>query len=539
MKINSLFLYFSLFILFSGSIFAQEVFQITALTHTESKLVDMKFSLNGGTIALGQSIQTGTNYVELEKLFLNYSSQWSYSYYATDSVIRPAAITEAGDRGYIVAGQIIQAGTNADTASDILLFKTDENGQLIWSERIDHYYSDQPTSVLNSVNGSIYIASLATTTSLPPLYNISLIKCDSIGQTLWSKSIGGGGNKMPSSLILTSDDQLAMAGTSSNSSSGASFFLAKFDTSGNYSWFKTYVIGFEDTCHAVLQTNDGGYMLVGSGGLNGNDIILIKVDFNGTLQTARSYNLGFGSNKNIDKGIKVLNTSDGGYAIAGRSEQVASELPFFFIIKLSQNLVVEWYNTFGFQLKQDFASFLQTADHGYLISGSRRLIGMNGLRNVLVKTDSSGQTSCLQTIVDLTSQSESPFTSSVNPSSINTITSQTAFALSTSTPVYLSDTSCFVITNVADKLNSSPFRIYPNPFRNKINIYSPTIDLNRNLEILVLDQVGRSLFSTDNLKSESGATIEINLPDIESGIYLLCVRQGGKIIQTKKIICAN
>jgi len=533
----SLILLFCFFFM-NSKVYSQEEFQVTALTHSECSIKDFQHSLSGGTFVHGESQQSGTSFIELQKLLLDFSPEWSYSFSATDSTIHPGAIMEASDRGYVEAAQIIQAGNPGDPSSDILLFKTDEQGQLLWSRRIDHYYSDKPNSILNNRDGSIYLASQATTTTISPSYSISLLRCDSAGNVLWSKSIGGGDNEIASKIILTSDDQLAIAGTSSSFSSGTSFFLCKLDTSGNYYWFQTYFTGLADTCYGLLQTNDGGYMLTGSGGLDGNDVLLIKTDQNGIVQNSHSFNLGFGSNKNLDKGIRVLNTSDGGYAIAGESKQNGSDLPFFFIIKLSQNLVIEWYNTYGFQLKNTFASFLEMADHGFLLSGGRVNFGTTEQRNLMIKTDSTGNSDCLQTILDLTDQVENPFSASGSPATLSTITSQSNFALTRAIPAFIRDTACYTLTTVRSIETADSFSIFPNPFQHKFNLAFHSDALDEPIDIQLIDQTGRVLYNQEKVVLTASGNTEIRIPDIKPGIFFLYLKSKGQILQAKKIICS-
>ena len=526
------------FCLLNSNVYCQDQFQVTSLTNSECSIKDFQHSLGGGTFLLGESQQSGTSFIELQKLLLDFSADWAYNFSAIDSTIHPGAIMESSDRGFVTAAQIVQSGNPGDPSSDILLFKTDEQGQLLWSRRIDHYYSDRPNSILNSQDGSIYLASQATTTTISPSYSISLLKCDSTGNVLWSKSIGGGGNEIASKMILTSDDQLAIAGTSSSFSSGTSFFLSKLDTSGNYYWFQTYFTGFADTCYGLLQTNDAGYLLTGSGGLDGNDILLIKTDQNGIVQNSHSFNLGFGSNKNLDKGIRVLNTSDGGYAIAGESKQNGSDLPFFFIIKLSQNLVIEWYNTYGFQLKNSFASFLEMADKGFLLSGGRVNFGTTGMRNLMVKTDSIGNSDCLQTILDLSDQVENPFSASASPATLSTITSQSNFALSQGIPVYTRDTACYTLTMVNTIEQSNSFSTFPNPFQHKFSLALGADVIFEPIDIQITDQTGRILYSQEKVSLPSSGYTEINLPDFKPGIFFLYLKNKDKIIEVKKIICS-
>ncbi len=517
--------------------FAQQKFQVTSLTRTENNIIDINHSLNGGIISLGESVQNGTSFIEVQKMLSDFSQAWAFSFFSTDSVIHPTTFTECNDQGLIFAAQIMQSDSTGYPASDILLFKTDESGQLIWSRRIDHFRSDKPRSIIRHPNGSIYIASQSAASSLSPLNNISLIHCDSTGNPLWSKSIGGSGDDIPSKMILTSDSKLAVGGTSTSFSAGAGFFLTKLDTSGNYYWFKNYFTGFQDSCNSLLQTNDGGFIMLGSGGLDGSDILLIKTDPDGIVQTARSYNLGFGTNANFDSGLNIIMTADGGYALSGITRINGSISPFVFIIKLSPNLIVDWYNTYGFQLKNKAVAFLQMPDQGYLIAGSRKFPNSTVFRNLMIKTDSVGESGCLQTTVDLTENTETPFTSPVSPASLNTIQHAFTFPLQSALPLYSSDTSCFLLTGLELPSNKPPtLMAYPNPFTDQMSIEFIDDQSNIPIDLFVYDHMGLALYRESFPANERNHSIKLNLSD---GIYLLTLNRNSKQICTKKIICIH
>ena len=114
----------------------------------------------------------------------------------------------------------------------------------------------------------------------------------------------------------TSDGGYALVGdTNSFGAGGNDFWLVKTDAAGNMQWNKTYGGTGTDTGISVFQTSDGGYALAGytnSFGAGGKDVWLVKTDAAGNMQWNKTYG-GTGA----DYGITVIQTSDGGYAIAG------------------------------------------------------------------------------------------------------------------------------------------------------------------------------------------------------------------------------
>jgi len=80
-------------------------------------------------------------------------------------------------------------------------------------------------------------------------------------------------------------------------------------------WDKTYGGGLGDFAYAVVQTGDGGYALAGytySFGAGNGDFYLVKTDSAGNQLWDNTYG-GTGE----DRAYGLVQTSDGGYALAG------------------------------------------------------------------------------------------------------------------------------------------------------------------------------------------------------------------------------
>jgi hypothetical protein len=81
-------------------------------------------------------------------------------------------------------------------------------------------------------------------------------------------------------------------------------------------WSQTYGGDRPDSAEAVIQTSDGGYALAGttlSFGAGGCDFWLIKTDSSGNMEWNQTY-----GGAQIDYGAdSLVQTSDGGYVLAG------------------------------------------------------------------------------------------------------------------------------------------------------------------------------------------------------------------------------
>jgi len=157
---------------------------------------------------------------------------------------------------------------------------------------------------------------------------------------------------------------------------------------------KTYGGTAEDGCNAVIQTSDGGYALAGytrSFGAGGYDFYMVKTDANGNLQWTKTIG-GTGD----EKCYSIVQTTDGGYVLCGRYAN-GSDLNLY-IIKLNSYGSLTWTRTVAAaSLSAIGYSILQTSDGGYLTGGTYYMQN-NDFDFFVVKLDVSGTLQWSKTI---------------------------------------------------------------------------------------------------------------------------------------------
>ncbi len=136
-------------------------------------------------------------------------------------------------------------------------------------------------------------------------------------------------------------------------------------------WAKTYGGSYEDQARSIQQTTDGGYIVAGwteSFGAVGRDILIIKLDKNGTLQWQRRYG---GSEQ--DRAYSIQQTNDGGYIVAGESSSFSADRTTeMWILKLRSNGDIDWQKCYSQPIEfahEGAYSARQTSDGGYIIAG--------------------------------------------------------------------------------------------------------------------------------------------------------------------------
>ncbi len=217
-----------------------------------------------------------------------------------------------------------------------------------------------------------------------------LIIIPSYGQDLiWSTNYGGQYNEEGHSGISTTDNCVAIIGSTFSKGAGEfDFYLLKINMAGDTLWCKTY--GGADTEYGrdIKQTDDDGYIIVGSTqsyGLGGSDIYLIRTDSYGNKLWDKTY----GGVTN-DEGWSVEITSDDGFIICGNTDSYGAGYSDLYLIKTDSLGNTVWTRTFGGSGGESGVAVRQLADDSYIAIGSTGSFGTGYSSIYTVKADSNG-----------------------------------------------------------------------------------------------------------------------------------------------------
>ncbi len=305
-----------------------------------------------------------------------------------DSHVR--SVVQTNDGGYILAGHTqIHGGTDRQA----LLVKTDSSGNFEWNKTYGDIYTDEAHFVLQAIDGGYIVVGVSWSSTVTG--HFWAFKVDASGKMQWNKTYGGQYNDNAWSMVKTSDGGYAMAGFTNNYGAlNGDYYLVKIDASGTAQWNRTYGTPGNDVAYSVIQTSDGGYAM--SGRQNGHQCWLVKTDSSGTMQWNKTY----GDVRVSSTGYSLIQTSDTGYAIGGFTESFneSKNTPYdFWLVKTDSNGEMQWNKTYG-GVSEDIArSVVQTKDGGYALAGYTESTGAGTQDVWLVKTDSLGNMQWSQT----------------------------------------------------------------------------------------------------------------------------------------------
>jgi hypothetical protein len=338
----------------------------------------------------------------LIKLDVYGDTSWTKKYNSWDyqADIKIYSVQQTPDGGYIFTGSCDPEPYGEET-SQIWLVKTDPSGDTSWTRT---YAGEAGYSVQQTLDQGYIIAGVKSD-------DIVLIKTDSGGDTSWTKRYGGTGMDETFQLIRTGDQGYNIAGRTSSYGSGAmDVWLIKTNSSGDTLWTKTYGGTGDDMANSVQQTSDGGYIIAGetsSSGEGKKDLLLIKTDPAGNTVWSKTY-----GGVEDDMAKSVQQTVDGGYIVAGETESFGTgyiwDIGNIWLLKTNPAGDIHWSKTYStareyYEMKQyhhGARSVQQTCDKGYFIAGSKVSAGGSSWRFMiyLIKTDSLGNTKPLTAI---------------------------------------------------------------------------------------------------------------------------------------------
>ncbi len=190
------------------------------------------------------------------------------------------SVCETSDNGVVLAGYIYRTGGS----DDILVFKTDANGNLIWAKSIGGSSYDYAYSVIPTSDGGLAVAGYTGSWGSGGADAI-LIKLTSAGSISWARVIGGSGWDEARSVTQTGDGAFLISGYTGSCGTGGEAWLAKIDPSIGIIWSKTFGGSNYEYLYDMIETPEG---LAGAGttwsfGAGNTDFLLLTMDQQGGL----------------------------------------------------------------------------------------------------------------------------------------------------------------------------------------------------------------------------------------------------------------
>jgi len=295
-------------------------------------------------------------------------------------------VRQVSGGGYVILGETFLSGN-----FDLFLARTDTGGNIIWAKTFGGSNNEYASSVQQTGSGGFVVISNTQSFGAGQT-DVLLIKTDGNGNLQWAKTYGGTLDDSARAIVQTSDGGYIITGTTNSFGTGTyDIFLIKTDSSGNLLWARVYDGPADDVASSVIETMGKDIVVAGhsrSFGAGLHDFLLLKTDSLGNLQWVKTYG---GSNE--DWAYSVYEAYDHGYIIAGSTESFGAGLKDFLMIKTNLDGILQWAKTYGGTNEDEPFQVQQTSDTGFVLAGYTQSFGAGLLDFMVVKTDTGGNVS--------------------------------------------------------------------------------------------------------------------------------------------------
>jgi len=444
-------------------------------------------------------------------------------------------VQQTQDGGYIVAGGTWSFGGQGN----LLIVKTDSVGDSMWMRTYGGHQYDLCYSVQQTLDSG-YIVVGWTSSFGAGLEDIYLIKLDTQGDTMWTRTYGGGGNDRGYCVQETGDGCYIVAGWTSSFGAGlGDIYLIKLDTQGDTMWTRTYGGGGNDRGYCVQETGDGGFVITGytdSFGVGGWDVYLVKTDSLGDSVWTRTF-----GGISHDLGYSVGQTFDGGYIITGHTYSFGAGEYDVYLIRTDSLVGTVWTKTYGGNGHDGGRSLQQTQDGGYIMGGWTNSFGADVGDVYLVKTDTLGDTLWTRTYGGFTMDYGNHVQQTQDRGYV--IAGYTASFGAGMEDIYLIKTDENGLTAVQEERPAQEFRVpdidlfqnTPNPFHHSTAI-SYSIPTPTQVTLTIYDITGRLVETLVNETQEPGIHQVQWFPESMPAAIYFCRLQAGEFVQTRKML---
>ena len=166
-------------------------------------------------------------------------------------------------------------------------------------------------------------------------------------------------------------------------------YQIRTDDVGNLVWERTFGADRSEYGWAMAPTTDVGYVLVGqsnSDGEGAEDGYLIKVSAQGEEIWSQTFGRPF-----EDRLFSVDQSADSGFVLTGTTTNLGSGNRDAYLVKASESGDLVWMQAFGEEQDDVGHAVRQTSDRGFIVTGYTKSFDANNYDTWLIKTDEAGE----------------------------------------------------------------------------------------------------------------------------------------------------
>lgn len=145
----------------------------------------------------------------------------------------------------------------------------------------------------------------------------------------------------------------------------------------------------------IIQTRDGGYAILGyssSFGEGSEDLYLVRLDADGQELWSQTYGGQF-----LDNGWSVFETENGDFTLFGFTNSLGAGGRDYYLLRTDSAGQLLWERTYGGADDEYGWDLSTTADGGFVLAGQTESFGSGDIDGYLIKVDDAGEMEWSQT----------------------------------------------------------------------------------------------------------------------------------------------
>ena len=267
------------------------------------------------------------------------------------------------DGGWLLAGF---SGRQRNGDEHALMYKIDDDGNIVWEKDIDYARSDHAHIVLDRPEGGYYMTG-HTDSKGDESGDVWMIKMDAERNVLWEKVFSLNYAEHSHAARLTADGGCVLL---CHTVVGGleKYWVFKVDSNGVQQWSKTPTSGttLDDFPYYIVNTREGGFALFGGSGNNqGGTGWMLVLDSAGNTIVDKHYG-GVNDDTFIWSGRQ---TSDGGFVMFGLTSGQTNGAYDAYVAKTDVEGNVQWEQRLGAEGNDYGYCGYETPD-GFVVAGA-------------------------------------------------------------------------------------------------------------------------------------------------------------------------
>lgn len=449
-------------------------------------------------------------------------------YYGGDLYDEANAVVNAHDSGYVFVGSTQSYGLGR--WSNAFIGKTNSQGDSLFTRHFGGAGMDVLTDVIQTSDGNYLTVGLSD--SETDFEQVYIVKFDDRGDTLWTKAYGGGGKEIAYSVLQTNDNGFIISAvTTSSGAGGEDVWILKTNSTGDTLWTKTYGTPGGDAAFDLCATSDSSFAFTGI--MDNSSLMVLKVNDSGDSLWLKTFH-----GSNFEEGTAIVEASNNELMVLGHTSSFgAGDLDIYLVCVNSDGDSV-FTKTFGSAFYEEGRDIIKLNNNEFIIGGNTtQNSSSNTMDYYIISVDSLGETNWSKIIgtqnpercYDLFNTEDGNFLIAGS----NSLSGLEDAALT----LIKGDIGTSVNDETTDINSFILHEAYPNPFNPSTNI-KYTIPQAANISIKVYGILGNLIGEIVNEYMNPGTyTVKFNSSEynLSSGVYFYTIR-AGSFVSTKKMV---